>query len=63
MADYKRMYTVLCRAVDKALDELSGMPPTVSVAKELQRALLEAEEIYLGTEEPDPVDKNPIRQP
>lgn len=48
MADYKEMYCVLCAAADKALRELDD--GIVEKAKEtLQKALFQAEEIYIET--------------
>lgn len=49
MADYQKMYYILCRAVDKALDAL---PENASEARRiLQRALEQAEEKYIDTAE------------
>lgn len=44
MADYKSMYHILCSAASKALDT-----PLKDAAEILQKALHEAEEIYLCT--------------
>ena len=49
MADYQRMYYVLCRAVDAVVDPLDQIPAAASQAAALREALLEAEEIYLRT--------------
>ena len=49
MADYKKMYAVLCGAVDNAVDELENIPPAKPCADRLTRALREAEEIYIDT--------------
>ena len=49
MADYQKMYYILCRAADEALDAL---PPQAEQARQiLQRALSEAEEKYIDTAE------------
>ena len=49
MPDYKKMYAVLCEAVDDAIDPLEQIPSAKQIAKSLQNALLEAEEIYIDT--------------
>lgn len=49
MADYKKMYTVLCKAIDDVVDDLERIPLAYLSAKKLQAALLEAEEIYVET--------------
>ena len=49
MADYKKMYYVLCKAIDDVIDPLEGIPLARSYAQKLQKALLEAEEIYITT--------------
>lgn len=49
MADYKKMYTILCGAVDEVIDPLEQIPmarPSVGVLRE---ALLQAERIYIDT--------------
>ena len=47
MADYQKMYYILCRAADKALDAL---PEDGEKARQiLQKALNEAEEKYIDT--------------
>ena len=51
MADYKKMYAILCGAVDDVLDDLRGIPLAVPAAEKLQKALLDAEEMYIETEE------------
>ena len=47
MADYQKMYYILCRAVDKALDVLPGAGE--QARQILQRAMEEAEEKYIDT--------------
>ena len=51
MADYKKMYITLCAAVDKAIDQLEKLPCSAPQTMLLKNALLEAEEIYIQTEE------------
>ena len=46
MADYQKMYAVLCNAIDKVIDPLDRIPQ----CKELLAALLQAEEIYIRTD-------------
>ena len=57
MADYRKMYYVLCKAIDDVIDPLEDIPLARPYAQKLQKALLEAEEIYITTtpyaEEPD----------
>lgn len=49
MADYKKMYAILCKAIDDAIDPLEQIPEAKRISKNLQDALLEAEEIYIDT--------------
>ena len=49
MADYRKMYTVLCKAIDDVIDPLDRIPLAKPYAQQLQTALLEAEEIYINT--------------
>lgn len=49
MADYRKMYMVLCKAVDDAIDPLERIPLALPVARRLRNALLEAEDIYIDT--------------
>lgn len=53
MADYQRMYAVLCRAIDDVIDPLERIPLALPWAACLRRALLEAEEIYIESERPN----------
>ena len=49
MVDYQKMYYILCRAMDRALDVL---PEEAAEARQiLQQALDEAEEKYIETAE------------
>lgn len=57
MADYQKMYAVLCSAVDEVIDPLEHIPLALIHAKILRAALAKAEEIYIRTaedEEPEP---------
>lgn len=49
MADYRNMYYVLCKAIDDVIDPLDRIPLAKPYAEQLQKALLEAEEIYINT--------------
>lgn len=55
MPDYRKMYAILCGAVDDVIDPLEQIPLAVPYAGKLRRALLEAEEVYIedGEEERD----------
>ena len=53
MADYQKMYAVLCRAIDDVIDPLERIPLALPWAACLRRALLEAEEIYVEGKEPN----------
>ena len=47
MANYQKMYAILCGAVDEVIDPLEEIPLAVPSAAIFRRALLEAEEVYL----------------
>ena len=49
MADYTRMYTLLCKTIDDVIDPLSWIPEAKIYAVHLQKALLQAEDIYIST--------------
>ena len=51
MADYQKMYYVLCRAIDAVIDPLEQIPAAAAQAAALREALLKAEEIYLRTDD------------
>ena len=51
MPDYQRMYCILCVAASGALDLLPDSRETAAARELLQRALWEAEELYIGTTE------------
>ena len=48
MPDYKTMYHILCAAASKALDALPEAPDNAAGRDILQKALYEAEELYVG---------------
>lgn len=61
MPDYQKMYAVLCAAIDQEIDALREIPLALASANRLENALLEAEEIYIGTSsymEPTDDEKN-----
>ena len=47
MADYEKMYALLCGAIDDILDDLNRIPPAAASAAKLQKALDDAEEMYV----------------
>lgn len=49
MADYQKMYAVLCGAIDDVLDGLRTIPLAQPYAQQLYSALLDAEDIYIDT--------------
>ena len=49
MADYKRMYTLLCKTIDDVIDPLSRIPEAKIYDKKKKKALLQAEDIYIST--------------
>ena len=52
MPDYRKMYAVLCGALDDVIDPLEQIPLACPSAAILRTALLHAEEIYLQTSQP-----------
>lgn len=50
MPDYKKMYALLCAAASEALDRLPDTPENRACRELLQRALYEAEELYVDAE-------------
>ena len=50
MADYKKMYAVLCGAIDDVIDPLSQIPLAFTQVNALRAALLRAEDIFLETD-------------
>jgi len=51
MADYQKMYTLLCSAIDSVLDGLQEIPLARPYVYTLSEALLKAEDIYIETAE------------
>ena len=51
MADYEKMYALLCGAIDDVLDNLNRIPSAAASAARLQKALLDAEEMYVASED------------
>lgn|GEM_PF-2641055 len=51
MANYKKMYAILCGAIDDVLDDLNRIRDAQKSAGKLQKALLDAEEMYVEAEE------------
>ena len=49
MADYKKMYAILCGAVDDAISALEPYPWSRTTMRALQNAKLQAEEVYIET--------------
>ena len=47
--DYRKMYARLCTAIDRSIDPLKRIPQAYPIADALERALLEAENVYLAT--------------
>lgn len=47
MPDYRKMYAILCGAIDDVIDGLNEIPLAAKYAKTLEDALLKAEEIYV----------------
>ena len=49
MADYRKMYAIVCAAIDREIDALERIPSARASAEALRTALLEAEEICIET--------------
>lgn len=49
MADYQKVYVILCAAASDAADELADIPLAMGCRDKLQKALLAAEDIYIET--------------
>ena len=49
MPDYRKMYTILCIAADRALSMLPDIKENTAARLLLQTALLQAEDVYLDT--------------
>lgn len=52
MADYQKMYSLLCRVVDSVIDPLERIPLAIPYASVLRRAMEDAEELYIETADP-----------
>lgn len=48
--NYKKMYAVLCGAMDDVIEPLRLIPAAYPQMVKLQAALLEAEEIFINTD-------------
>ena len=54
MENYKKMYAILCGAISDALSELPYLSENLKARLLLEKALLEAEEIFIDdSEEPN----------
>ena len=51
MPDYRKMYAILCGAIDDVIDPLEEIPLALPYAIKLKAALEAAEELYLSAEE------------
>ena len=49
MADYRKMYTILCAAIDDVIDPLERIPLAHFEVEKLRAALLSAEEVYIDS--------------
>lgn len=49
MADYQKMYYILCDSISKALDLLPETPANRPAQKLLLKALIKAEDVYITT--------------
>jgi hypothetical protein len=56
MADYQKMYAVLCGAASEAIDQLDSIPLALPVRRSLQAALDRAEKIYMEAPYPHACD-------
>ena len=50
MDEYKKMYAVLCGAIDEVIEPLWAIPEAHREVQKLQDALLTAEEIFISGE-------------
>ena len=57
MADYPKMYAILCSAVDSVIDPLNQIPLAVPYACMLQKALWETEDVFCETDEVEEYDR------
>ena len=49
MANYEKMYAVLCGAVDDVIDDLERIPLAYASARKLRMALQTMEDLYIDT--------------
>lgn len=49
MIDYKKMYAILCGAVDEVIEPLEQIPMARAAAGILREALLQAEDVYIDS--------------
>lgn len=49
MADYQKLYALLCGVIDDVIDPLERIPLALPYAKKLRRALVQAEKLYIDT--------------
>ncbi|MBQ6431207.1 MAG: hypothetical protein IJJ99_04965 [Oscillospiraceae bacterium] len=49
MADYRKMYMILCAAIDDVIDPLERIPLAHFEVEKLRAALLSAEEVYIDS--------------
>lgn len=47
MADYKKMYAILCCAMSDAIDQLEDVPSAIETCRMMRNAMRQAEEVYL----------------
>ena len=52
MADYQKMYAILCVAIDDTLTELARIPAAAVSAERLTQALQRTETLYIESSEP-----------
>lgn len=51
MADYQKMYAVLCGAIDEVIPVLECIPPALPCARTLCTALEQAEALYIEADD------------
>lgn len=49
MADYQKMYAILCGAVDDVIGELEQLPIAGHAVQQLQEAMQRAEVVYMNS--------------
>lgn len=57
MADYPKMYAILCSAVDAVIDPLNQIPLAAPYACKLQKALWESENVFCESDEAEERDE------